>query len=97
METLTITTSWDDGHVLDLRVAELLDRYDMVDRTAYAKNLSAIVAAAKSHSIPVLDYDNTLPYEYFSDMVHPLPEGNKLLAKKLVRDLIDKGYLANTL
>ena len=24
--TVTITTSWDDGHVLDLRVAELLDR-----------------------------------------------------------------------
>lgn len=75
---------------------ELLDRYDMIDRTAYAKNLSAIVAAAESHSIPVLDYDNMLPYEYFSDMVHPLSEGNKLLARKLVRDLIDKGYIALT-
>lgn len=74
---------------------ELLDRYDMVDRTAYAKNLSAIVDAAKSHGIPVLDYDSALPSEYFSDMVHPLPEGNKLLARKLVRDLIDNGYLAN--
>lgn len=31
METprLTITTSWDDGHVLDLRVADLLDRYSL--------------------------------------------------------------------
>lgn len=27
--TVTITTSWDDGHVLDLRVAELLDRYHL--------------------------------------------------------------------
>ena len=26
---LTVTTSWDDGHVLDLRVAELLDRYQL--------------------------------------------------------------------
>lgn len=27
--TLRITTSWDDGHVLDLRVAELLDHYGL--------------------------------------------------------------------
>jgi peptidoglycan-N-acetylglucosamine deacetylase len=27
--TVTITTSWDDGHILDLRVAELLDRYQL--------------------------------------------------------------------
>lgn len=28
MSRVRITTSWDDGHVLDLRVADLLDRYD---------------------------------------------------------------------
>jgi peptidoglycan-N-acetylglucosamine deacetylase len=28
-KSLTITTSWDDGHPLDLRLAELLDRYHL--------------------------------------------------------------------
>jgi peptidoglycan-N-acetylglucosamine deacetylase len=27
--SIIVTTSWDDGHVLDLRVAELLDRYGL--------------------------------------------------------------------
>ncbi|MDQ7025047.1 MAG: polysaccharide deacetylase family protein, partial [Anaerolineae bacterium] len=27
--TVTITSSWDDGHVLDLRVADMLDRYGL--------------------------------------------------------------------
>lgn len=73
---------------------ELLDRYDMVDRPAYAKNLSAIVNAAESSGVPVLDYDSAVPCEYFSDIVHPLPEGNKILAREIARDLIEKGYLA---
>ncbi|MDQ7036500.1 MAG: hypothetical protein Q9P01_17205 [Anaerolineae bacterium] len=27
--TVSITSSWDDGHVLDLRVADMLDRYGL--------------------------------------------------------------------
>lgn len=72
---------------------ELLDRYDMVDREAYTKNLSTVVDAAKSTGIPVLDYDNALPYEHFSDIVHPLPEGNRLLARIIAGDLIEKGMI----
>jgi hypothetical protein len=30
MKTVWITTSWDDGHRLDLRLAALLDKYDLV-------------------------------------------------------------------
>jgi peptidoglycan/xylan/chitin deacetylase (PgdA/CDA1 family) len=29
MKTTTITTSWDDGHILDMKLAELLARYDL--------------------------------------------------------------------
>lgn len=72
---------------------ELLDRYDMVDRQAYAKNLSAIAGATEASGVPVLDCDSALPGRAFSDIVHPLPEGNRLLARLLVRDLAEKGII----
>jgi hypothetical protein len=72
---------------------ELLDRYDMVDRRAYAKNLSAIAGAAGASGVPVLDYDSALSGRDFSDIVHPLPEGNRLLARLLVQDLVEKGII----
>jgi peptidoglycan/xylan/chitin deacetylase (PgdA/CDA1 family) len=36
--TVIVTTSWDDGHVLDLRVAELLDRYRLTGTFYIAQN-----------------------------------------------------------
>ena len=72
---------------------ELLVRYGMIDRPAYVKNLSIVVNEAINHGIPVLDYDHAIPYALFSDTVHPLPEGNKILASKISRDLIEKGYI----
>ncbi|MCL6634837.1 MAG: SGNH/GDSL hydrolase family protein [Peptococcaceae bacterium] len=72
---------------------ELLDRHDMVDRPSYAKNLSAVAEAARSAGITVLDYDSALPADCFSDTVHPLPEGNRILAQKIVRDLIANGMI----
>src|SRR5215470_6096285 len=43
--SLTMTTSWDDGHPLDFRIAELLDRYGLtgtfyVPRQAETKVMS---------------------------------------------------------
>jgi len=72
---------------------ELLERYDMIDRPAYSKNLSIVLDAASSAGFPVLDYGSSIPYENFSDIVHLLPEGNKILANKITLDLFDQGYI----
>ena len=72
---------------------ELLERYDMIDRPAYSKNLSVILSATGAAGFPVLDYDSSIPFETFSDIVHLLPEGNKILARQIALDLFAKGYI----
>lgn len=72
---------------------ELLERYDMVDRPAYSKNLSVLLSATGAAGFPVLDYDSSIPFETFSDIVHLLPEGNKILARQIALDLFEKGYI----
>lgn len=72
---------------------ELLDRYDMIDRPAFDKNLSITVNTAGAAGVPVLDYDSAVPFETFSDIVHLLPEGNKTLARMITLDLLEKGYI----
>ncbi|KUG04084.1 hypothetical protein ASZ90_018530 [hydrocarbon metagenome] len=69
---------------------ELLDRYDMVDRKAYQDNLSVVIKEAEDNGIPVLNYDNAIPNHLFVDTIHPLAEGNQILAHILVEDIIDQ-------
>jgi hypothetical protein len=71
----------------------LLDLYGMIDRPAYSRNLAIIVNEATDNGIKVLYYDHAIPYDLFSDTVHPLPEGNKILASRISRELIEKGYI----
>ncbi|BAF59396.1 hypothetical protein PTH_1215 [Pelotomaculum thermopropionicum SI] len=72
---------------------ELLECYDMIDKPNYINNLSIIINEAKNKTIPVLNYDSAIPFDYFSDTVHLLPEGNKILASSISHDLIEKGYI----
>ncbi len=72
---------------------ELLNRYDMVDQNAYGDNLALVIEQAEDNGIPVLNYDQALPYDLFVDTIHPLAEGNQILADILVNDLINKGYI----
>lgn len=72
---------------------ELLRLYDMINTTDYTNNLSIIANAARSDGIPVLDYDNAIICNYFTDTVHLLPEGNMILASKIAHDLIEKDYI----
>jgi len=65
--------------------------------TPYA---AALVEAGRALGVPVLDsgdvgFDTTLPSNqaYFIDTVHLSPEGNRLLARLLARQLVEKGLL----
>jgi len=56
--TAIVTTSWDDGHILDLRIAELLDRYGLTGTFYIARdfldermNESQIRELAQRHEI----------------------------------------------
>ena len=44
-EPVTVTTSWDDGHRLDLRLAEILDEYQL-PATFYISPASTEIAPA---------------------------------------------------
>jgi peptidoglycan/xylan/chitin deacetylase (PgdA/CDA1 family) len=45
----TITTSWDDGHLLDIRVAELLASYDMVGTFYVPWSCPKLPAVTRAH------------------------------------------------
>jgi peptidoglycan/xylan/chitin deacetylase (PgdA/CDA1 family) len=76
--SVIVTTSWDDGHVLDLRVAELLDRYRLTGTFYIARDFldermsdSQLRELAHRHELGA----HTLTHPVLTDI--PLPQARE--------------------
>lgn len=89
--TLTVSTSWDDGHILDLRVADILNRYGLkgtfyVARDYVATRMSArdIRELAQLHEIGA----HTMTHPVLTDI--PLADARREIedSKKWLEDIL---------
>ncbi|MBO8171721.1 MAG: hypothetical protein H0Z33_07520 [Bacillaceae bacterium] len=69
------------------RNGELLEKYDKVDHQLMAKSKQTIRETAHKYGVAIVDYEDLLASSYFSDSIHPLPEGNRIIAEQLAHDM----------
>ena len=65
----------------------LLDRYNMLDRGAWAKSIDTLRNTSVRNGVYFTDYTNLVDQRYFSDTVHLVAQGNRDVARQLARDI----------
>lgn len=65
----------------------LLQRYQLLDYSAYRKNTSAIEQVARQSGVAFFNYQDAIPADLFHDSLHLLNGGNAATAKLLSKDL----------
>lgn len=66
----------------------LLEKTDSIDYPRYRYNSELAVRVATEHGIKVLRYDHAVDSKHFTDIIHTTAEGNRILARKIARDLL---------
>lgn len=66
---------------------EMMNKYAMIDRPTYNLNIARLGAAVEAHGALFRDYEKIVPSQFFTDSLHPMKEGNSIIAKTLIRDL----------
>lgn len=72
---------------------ELLHRYDRYDADAMMVANESITKLGEKHQVHVVNYEYLLDNQLFSDTVHPLPQGNEIIATQLIDDIQRLGIL----
>lgn len=62
---------------------ELLEQYDLIDYRNYYKTLQTVFEYLNNSGVMTINLDGTVPSEYFSDLVHLLPEGEEIVSSRL--------------
>ncbi len=66
---------------------EMMQQYDMMDRDQYDRNIQEIRKKLDKAGVVFKDYETIIPSAYFTDSLHPMKEGNEIIAQKLKEDL----------
>lgn len=67
---------------------ELLEVYNFVDYASYFSVQRGIFKYLEDEGVTIVDLDYAVPNDYFSDVVHLLPEGEEIVANKLINYVI---------
>lgn len=62
---------------------DLLEAYDIIDYQSYNTTLQTVFDYLSNSGVTTLNLDRAVPSEYFSDLVHLLPEGAELVSSRL--------------
>lgn len=65
----------------------MMDMYEMIDRTRYNQNVILMRRIMEKEGAVFVDYEQIVPSDWFTDSVHPMKEGNRMIAEQLRRDL----------
>lgn len=67
---------------------KLLEDYNFIDYLAYSSVQKDIFSYLESEGVKVINLDYAVPYDYFADVVHLLPEGEEIVVNKLLNYVI---------
>jgi hypothetical protein len=67
---------------------KLLEEYNFIDYPAYSSVQKDIFSYLENEGVKVINLDYAVPYDYFADVVHLLPEGEEIVANKLLNYVI---------
>lgn len=67
---------------------KLLEEYSFIDYPAYFAVQKDIFNYLESEGVKVINLDYAVTYDYFADVVHLLPEGEEIVANKLLNYVI---------
>jgi len=62
---------------------DLLEEYDIIDYQSYNTTLQTVFNYLSNSGVTTLNLDRAVPSEYFSDLVHLLPEGEDIISSRL--------------
>jgi hypothetical protein len=68
---------------------KLLEEYNFIDYPAYISVHKDIFSYLESEGVKVINLDHAVPYDYFADVVHLLPDGEEIVANKLLNYVIN--------
>jgi lysophospholipase L1-like esterase len=66
---------------------QMMKRYDMLNRPMYDKNIARLSKFVTGYGAKFTDYEKLVPSPFFTDSLHPMKQGNQILAKQLQQDL----------
>jgi hypothetical protein len=66
---------------------EMMAKYQMLDREKYDQNIKKLARHVQEEGAFYHDYQALIPSAYFTDSVHPMREGNRIIANRLYQDL----------
>ncbi|WP_139491993.1 hypothetical protein [Brevibacillus dissolubilis] len=66
---------------------EMMAQYDMIDRVGYTQNVQVLSEQIVQHGAIYVDYEKLIPSQHFTDSLHPMREGNRIIAQKLQEDI----------
>lgn len=61
----------------------LLEQYDLIDYHSYYATLQTVFKYLNNSGVTTVNLDSVVPSEYFSDLVHLLPEGEEIVSSRL--------------
>ncbi|MGZ4112468.1 MAG: hypothetical protein ACXVP5_08540 [Tumebacillaceae bacterium] len=66
---------------------QMMKQYDMLNRPMYDKNIARLSKFITDNGATFTNYEKLIPSPYFTDSLHPMKQGNQILAKQLQHDL----------
>lgn len=68
---------------------EMMSKYDMINRKQFDQNIQLLKSIIEKEQGLFLDYEKLVPSQHFTDSLHPMREGNRLIAERLFTDIQD--------
>lgn len=65
----------------------MMQKYEMIDRPTYDKNIARLGTAVEERGAKFRDYEKIVPSNFFTDSLHPMKQGNAIIAKTLHSDI----------
>ncbi|MEW9671447.1 hypothetical protein ABLT31_21655 [Ammoniphilus sp. 3BR4] len=73
----------------------LLKRYNKLDEAGLEEAKQKLAQVAEEGHVQFFDYEELLPDRLFSDSIHPMPAGNRIIAKQLFEDIQQMGVFSD--
>jgi hypothetical protein len=67
---------------------KLLEEYNFIDYASYFSVQRDMIGYLEDEGVKVMDLDFAVPYDYFADTIHLLPQGEEIIADKLLNFVI---------
>ncbi|WP_232695452.1 SGNH/GDSL hydrolase family protein [Brevibacillus daliensis] len=66
---------------------EMMQKYNMIDRFNYDRNIDFLEQVVEKEGGEFVDYEKIVPADDFTDSIHPMAKGNRIIANHLVDDM----------